>query len=117
MWPIDGNRAALLALLQADPHAAADDGSLLQLACEKGYLDLAAALLSHGGVLGPARRRGDPRRYMPRQRLATATAARASRRPPLRPAGAGRRAERVARALGTQGRERLAETDAAPKSS
>jgi len=47
------NRAALLALLQADPNAAADDGSLLQLACEKGYLDLAAALLSHGGVLGP----------------------------------------------------------------
>ena len=54
------NRAALLALLQADPHAAADDGSLLQLACEKGYLDLAAALLSHGGVLGPGAPPGRP---------------------------------------------------------
>ena len=54
------NRAALLALLQADPHAAADDDSLLQLACEKGYLDLAAALLSHGGVLGPGAPPGRP---------------------------------------------------------
>ena len=60
--PVERSRptkpGGLLALLQADPHAAADDGSLLQLACEKGYLDLAAALLSHGGVLGQARSAG-----------------------------------------------------------
>ena len=44
-------RLALKALVAADPSAAADDGAALKLACEKGYLDVAAALLAVGGVL------------------------------------------------------------------